>query len=60
MPRQPNGAGPGEFLYTPELTATTTDPDLGTGGSATGGWAAAPFTWAAGDQINVTGLYQVL
>lgn len=40
MPRQPNGAGPGEFLYTPELTA--------------------PFTWAAGDQINVTGLYQVL
>lgn len=22
--------------------------------------AAAPFTWAAGDQINVTGLYQVL
>lgn len=154
MPRQPNGAGPGEFLYTPELTATTTNPDLGTGGSATGGWryvsdhlvfwwalivfgtspdpgegyyqislpvdpvtdnrrmgdgaiidasasseirpvavicgsalatalsapdmpfiadmsapaaitsalvgAAAPFTWASGDQINVTGLYQVL
>lgn len=154
MPRQPSGAGPGETLYTPSLTATTTSPTLGTGGSATGGWryveghlvfwwalivfgtspsagegyyqitlpvtpvtdnrgvgdgmivdssasnevrpvrvacastlaaalsvpdlpfifdmsapagitsaligAAAPFTWAAGDQINVTGLYQVV
>lgn len=50
MPRQPNGAGPGEFLYTPQLTATTTDPDLGTGGSATGGWRYVSehlvFWWA--------------
>lgn len=38
MPLQPNGLGPGEQLYTPVLTATTTNPDLGTGGSTAGGW----------------------
>lgn len=38
MPPQPNNLGPGETPYTPVLTATTTNPDLGTGGSATGGW----------------------
>jgi len=38
MPLQPNGLGPGEEPYTPVLTASTTNPSLGTGGSAVGGW----------------------
>lgn len=38
MPLQPNGLGSGEQAYTPILTATTTDPDLGSGGIARGGW----------------------
>lgn len=50
MPAQPNGAGPGEYAWTPTLTATTTAPTLGTGGSATGGWryvdGALVFWWA--------------
>lgn len=38
MPLQSNGLGPGEEAYTPVLTATTTSPTLGTGGTAAGGW----------------------
>lgn len=91
MPLQPNGLGPGEEPYTPVLTASTTNPSLGTGGSAVGGWQRvsgsliwwwlkpfifdvsdaagvmsllvsheAPFTWAEGDNINVSGIYQML
>lgn len=40
MPLQPNGLGSGEQAYTPVLTATTTDPDLGSGAQAVGGWQA--------------------
>lgn len=50
MAVQPNGAGTGENAWTPELTATTTAPDLGTGGTASGGWryvdGALVFWWA--------------
>ncbi len=123
MPLQPNGLGPGEQVYTPVLTATTTSPTLGTGGTAVGGWQSitgsliwwwaaftlgespdpgegyyqvslprdpvsdpgrgvgdgviqdisapaafmaalvsheAPFTWAEGDVVNLTGTYQAL
>lgn len=38
MALQPNGRGPGEELYVPTITATTTDPDLGAGATIEGGW----------------------
>lgn len=51
MPLQPNGLGPGEQVYTPVLTATTTSPTLGTGGTAVGGWQSITgsliWWWAA-------------
>lgn len=44
MPLQPNGLGPGEQLYTPVSLVTH----------------EAPFVWAVGDTINVSGIYQML
>lgn len=52
MPLQPNGLGPGEEPYTPVLTASTTNPSLGTRGThraRLSGTIQRPLSWGHED-----------